>query len=128
MMLFRRWVIGLRWRGDTNNVIYRYDNKDIVKAWCVGLRATASGIIDEKGGRWPFSRHLPPYRLSALPPYYSSFTSAIRFFSESFASPNSIDVAVAKKSSLSTPAKPGRMLRFITIQACDLSTSRIGIP
>ena len=56
------------------------------------------------------------------------FTAPISFTIESFAFPNSIVVRGSRKSSLSIPAKPGAIDRFITTTLVALSTSRIGIP
>ena len=57
-----------------------------------------------------------------------AFTAAISFTIESFALPNSIVVCGSRKSSLSMPANPGAIERFITITLAALSTSRIGMP
>ena len=54
--------------------------------------------------------------------------AAISFTTESFAFPNSIVVCGSRKRSLSMPAKPGAIERFITTTLCALSTSRIGMP
>ena len=57
-----------------------------------------------------------------------SFTAPISLTTESFALPNSIVVRGSRKSSLSMPAKPGAIERFITTTLAALSTSRMGIP
>ena len=48
------------------------------------------------------------------PRRYVALTAAISLTTESFASPNSIVVCGSRKSSLSMPAKPGAIERFIT--------------
>src|SRR5262249_21013411 len=56
------------------------------------------------------------------------FTAWISFPTESFASPNSIAVFGFRYSSLSMPAKPGRIERLSTTTCWAWSTLRIGMP
>src|SRR5262249_36887831 len=58
----------------------------------------------------------------------SALTPATSFRTESFASPNSIDVFGATDRGLSMPAKPVAIERFMTTIWCDWSTLRIGMP
>ena len=69
-----------------------------------------------------------PPGLDHLIGHHDALTAAISLTIESFASPNSIVVFGSRKSSLSMPAKPGAIERFITTTLAALSTSRIGIP
>jgi hypothetical protein len=62
------------------------------------------------------------------PGLYSALTLAIRFSTDSLASPKSITVFGSTYSSLSIPAKPGLIPRFSTTMCAARSTSRIGMP
>ncbi len=59
---------------------------------------------------------------------YAAFTAATSLVSESFASPKSMSVFGSYISSLSMPAKPGRMLRFMKTIFFASSAFRIGMP
>ena len=60
--------------------------------------------------------------------HQTALTELISFTIESFALPKSIVVRGSRNSSLSMPANPGAIERFITITLVALSTSRIGMP
>ena len=84
-------------------------------------------VAKERGsGGWSeeFFRTL----LAATPAGIYDFMTLHSFVMLSLASPKSIMHFGLKYRSLSTPAKPGRMLRFRTTIAFARSTSRIGIP
>jgi len=57
-----------------------------------------------------------------------ALTAATTFVRESLASPNNSVVFGSKSSSLSMPAKPGRIERFMNTMLRASSTARIGIP
>jgi len=57
-----------------------------------------------------------------------ALTAATTFVSESLASPNNSVVFGSNSRSLSMPANPGRMERFMNTMLRASSTARIGIP
>ena len=57
-----------------------------------------------------------------------ALTAATTFVKESLASPKRSVVFGSKRSSLSIPAKPGRMERFMKTMLWASSTARIGMP
>jgi len=58
----------------------------------------------------------------------AAFTALTSFVSESFASPKNITVFGSNMSSLSMPANPGRIDRFMKMMFLAWSALRIGIP
>ena len=65
---------------------------------------------------------------SCLGPIYAAFTAWTNLVRESLASPKNMIVFGSYISSLSMPAKPGRIERFMNTMFLAWSTFRIGMP
>src|ERR1039457_1050950 len=72
--------------------------------------------------------HGPSLTTSGPALYQAALTAARSLVRESLASPKRRMVLGPKRSALSTPEKPGRMLRFRNTTLAALSTSRMGMP
>ena len=97
----------------TREVVETVDDLRADEAGRLAEKRAQSLLVADHGGR---------------PRRHEAFTAAMSFTIESLALPNSIVVWGSRNRSLSMPANPGAMERFITTTLFALSTSRIGIP